>query len=366
MKVLHVCQRDDPATGGAVRVAVELVRESTALGVDAKILFVYGGPGPFRDELPGRCLHLQTTGTASRWKDALAFLRCLATERPDLVHHHDGLAWTCLLSKFSGRTAIVTHGHLTAPEPGASLRHHVAGWVHALLPDHLIAVSAPVARSWQTAGTAPQRISVIPNGINASLFHPPTPQERHNARRDFGLPDEATVIAFVGRLQNEMKGCDDFLRIIAALPPSHWGLIAGSGPDESALHRLAVDLGIENRVRFAGFVHPTTPCHHASDLFLMTSSFEPFGMVVLEAAACGVRVVGLPAWGGVTDLLHDLRAPVAANREPAEIADLIRKTLDSPTSQLSPQSVTGTYAWLKVAQAVAKTYATLTPAPRPS
>jgi glycosyltransferase involved in cell wall biosynthesis len=100
-----------------------------------------------------------------------------------------------------------------------------------------------------------------------------------------------------------MKGTDDFLRAIALLPAHFWALVVGSGPDVDYLKQLAITLGIAERVIFAGIVENPTVAYHSMDVFCLTSHWEPFGLVVAEAMACQVPVVGFACTGGVNELL---------------------------------------------------------------
>jgi glycogen(starch) synthase len=355
MKVLHICQRDDPGTGGAVRVAVELARHFPGLGVESKLIFAYGGPGPFAKEMPAQCLYLGSGEPLSAIRASLRLRRLLRDEKPDIIHHHDGLTWTYLVTRVSRNAPLITHGHLTAPSTLARWRDRISGAIHRTFAERIIAVSAYVATSWENAGCPKERIQIIPNAVDADLFRPPSGDEKCRIRERFDLPKGARVICFVGRLHNEVKRCDDFLKTIALLPESYWGLIAGSGPDEANLKKLATQLNIAHRIRFVGFIDPPLSCYQASDLFLMTSSYEPFGMVVLEAAACGLPVVGLSADGGVDELVREMNGQVVNRANLPRVAELIDQTLteripridgNPPSrSSASPRDCASRYSW---------------------
>ncbi len=120
-----------------------------------------------------------------------------------------------------------------------------------------------------------------------------------------------------------MKGPDDFLRMLALLPADFHGLIAGTGPDERSLMVLVDALGIRDRVVFTGLQMTSLKCYHAADALVMTSHYEPFGLVVLEATACGVPVAGFSARGGVMELFDRLGASVVKHRNCRELADAV-------------------------------------------
>ena len=170
---------------------------------------------------------------------------------------------------------------------------------------------------------------------------------------------DAHVIAFVGRLHNAMKGPDDFLRILALLPIGFHGLIAGVGPDEPLLRALAVDLGISNRVVFAGSLAMPIKSYHAANMLVMTSHYEPFGLVVLEATACGIPVAGFSARGGVMELLHRLDAIIVKHRNCRELADAVIRLVNESkanSSVFKARSYREGYSWDRSALLLAQSY----------
>ncbi|HAL72001.1 MAG TPA: hypothetical protein DCP71_09550 [Verrucomicrobiales bacterium] len=350
MKVLHVCQQDDAAGGGAVRVAVELAKRQTAHQVTAKCVFVYGGPGALGKELSGNALYLQNGNRHERMLAAWRFYRLLKAEKPDIIHHHDGVTWTHLVSRAALVGKCVGHGHLTAPAPHARWRHRLAGFVHANTYHHLFCVSESVAQSWIHRGYPKNKIDVIPNGVDTQRFTPASMGQKRDARHRFEIPEDATVFAFVGRLHNEVKRVDDFVRTVAAMSENVWGLVAGTGTDELSLRQLATELHASHRIRFVGLQDPPTPCYHASDVFLMTSCYEPFGLVVLEAAACGLPVAGFASDGGVNGLMEFIQAPILMKREPAKLGELALSLLDKPASKFAEvrESVCDHFSWDRV------------------
>ena len=324
MKVLHVCQRDDPGEGGAARVAVELVRRSSP-AVEALCVFVYGKPGAYNLELPGRCRYLGLPSGQRVLQSFFRLWKLFREEKPDIIHHHDGLTWTHIVSGFWRDAFCVGHGHLLAPAPNARWRHRLAGSVQRWSYDHMICVSPSVAAAWRESGFPDDSISIIPNGVDMDVFHLANMGQRTAIRLQFGVPADAMVVSYVGRLHNEVKCCDDFVRTLSALPDSVWGIMAGVGPDMEHLKTLAGELGVGHRLKFLGLLNPATPCYQASNVFMLTSCYEPFGLVVLEAAACGIPVVGFEARGGVKELLDCVNAVVPASRTPAVMAESIMR-----------------------------------------
>lgn len=154
---------------------------------------------------------------------------------------------------------------------------------------------------------AVQNAAVCANTVSA-LF---SPGDRESARKQFGLENEF-VLASVARLDTRegYKGHD---RVIAALAkikgpdgrkPVY--LIAGEGEDRSRLEALAANLGVSDSVRFLGKVPSAAlpNLYRATDLFVLPSTGEGFGIVFIEAMACGTPALGL-AVGGAVDALAD-------------------------------------------------------------
>lgn len=124
---------------------------------------------------------------------------------------------------------------------------------------------------------------------------------REAAREHLGLPPDAWVVGNVGRLHPDKDQATlirGFAQALPQLPAGSLLAIMGSGRLESALKALAQELGVAESVRFLGQVANGRRYFKAFDLFALTSDHEPFGMVLLEAMAAGVAVIGSDCGGG--------------------------------------------------------------------
>lgn len=156
-------------------------------------------------------------------------------------------------------------------------------------------------------GAADRRVSVIPCGVDLERF---TPRDRAAARAAIGLPLEGQVVLFVGRLE-PLKGVELLIDAVAELEDSAPTLLIVGGDERAesyiaGLKRQAAARGIGGRVRFAGAVaQEQLPAYYsAADLCVVPSSYESFGLVALEAMACGAPVIASRV-GGLTGTVRD-------------------------------------------------------------
>lgn len=155
--------------------------------------------------------------------------------------------------------------------------------------DHLVGNTEDIVERIVASGWPRARAHYLPNFVDAA------PAVQAVPRAAFDTPDEATVLLALGRLHVN-KGFDVLLRAVAALPDAVLWL-AGAGPEEAALKRLARELGVAERVRFLGWRDDVAALFAAADLFVCPSRHEPLGNVVIEAWAHGVPVVAAAAQG---------------------------------------------------------------------
>ena len=208
-------------------------------------------------------------------------------------------------------------------------------------------------------GADPARIDVVPPGVDRALF---SVGSKRGARAALGLGDEP-VLLFVGRIQ-PLKGLDVAVETLAGLGRRHRGarlLVVGgaSGPDgEQELARLDEAVrrhGLNGRVRLV----PPQPHHllstyyRAADVCLVPSRSESFGLVALEAAACGVPVVAADVGGLRTLVDHGGNGFRIPGRDPARYTEAVRAILTDPALAASMArrgaEMAGRYSWTATA-----------------
>lgn len=213
------------------------------------------------------------------------------------------------------------------------------------------------------------RIEIIAPGVEHAFF---APGEQTGARAALGLPDDVPVILFVGRIQ-PLKGPDVAIRALHALgrPDALLLLVGGSSGSDGdgeveRAHQLVDELGLHDQVRFV----PPQPHHilstyyRAADVVVVPSRSESFGLVALEAAACGIPVVA-SAVGGLRSLVDDGETGFLIHeRDPGEFAKAIARILDEPMLSASMAHLSSdrasSYTWGFAAARLRRLYTDLT------
>ena len=377
-----------PMGGGAGHASFHLARTLAAAGHRVDVVTA-GLRGQRRCSHAGRLRvyrvwswrrSIQECGLRGAWSYVLcaqpAVQRLVRRHRYDIVHCFFGLPTGLLLLITPGLRRLPQVVSLRGSDvPGYEPHNRVLALIHRLL--------APLTRRiWRQAGavvalsaslretahrTDPTVVmDVIPNGIDAARFTPAV----DGARRTTQGLELLTVARLVRR-----KGLEDLLEAVAHLRELPVRLtIQGAGPDADTLQRLAVRLGVADRVVFSGFrLREHLPeVYRAADLFVLPSHAESFGLAVLEAMACGLPVI-VTAVGGMVEYVqpgvHGLLVPPGDPRALAEaIAHLerdpeTRRQMGARNAALVRQR----FLWSHVAAAYAHVYARLlTQAPAPA
>ena len=164
-------------------------------------------------------------------------------------------------------------------------------------------------------------IAVVPTGIDLARFRP---GERAAARRRLGVADGDPLVLYVGRLDRE-KSVERVLvafERIASTVASARLVLVGHGTEAERLRRLASGLLVAPRIRFLG-IRPhdeLAECYQAADVFLFASETETQGLVLAEAAACGLPAVAVDA-PGCDEVVRDGETGILTKSDPAALAE---------------------------------------------
>jgi glycosyltransferase involved in cell wall biosynthesis len=189
---------------------------------------------------------------------------------------------------------------------------------------------------------ATAKVRRIPGGVDLERFRPAA--DRGQVRASLGLPPDRPILFTARRLVPRM-GVGNLLAALSALRTDTHNfllVVAGGGRLERQLRAQASSLGLDGRVRFAGFVgdDELVRYYQSADLFVLPSlAFEGFGMVTLEALACGTPALGTPI-GATPEILTAL-APqlVLGGTEPTAIARGIRSMLEWLSDEAEARSL---------------------------
>ncbi len=166
---------------------------------------------------------------------------------------------------------------------------------------HIVAVSAALKDKIVSLGIAEQKISVIRNGVDKSVFHL---RDKTESRRKLGIEQESKIILAAGSLVKE-KGFDRLIDAMSLLDCRDLKLyIAGEGPERERLQRKIDGLGLSKKIVLAGVKAQTelADWYSAADLLCLVSHREGCPNVVIESLSCGTPVVSVDV-GGVRELI---------------------------------------------------------------
>jgi glycosyltransferase involved in cell wall biosynthesis len=238
----------------------------------------------------------------------------------------------------------------------------------------VLATCADEVRELTAMGVPPDRVRVVPCGVDTDHFAPAA-----DAARDAGAPHR---LLSVGRLVPR-KGYDRAVRALAAVPDAELWIAGGpadallfADPEAERLRKLAADHGVADRVRLLGGVgHEDMPALMSSaDLVLSTPRYEPFGIVPIEAMACGTPVVAT-AVGGQLDTVVDgesgVLVPATGDADGAVLAGAVRDLLADPVRReaygaAGRARVLSHYTWRHVAEGVERVYREVAAIPSPA
>lgn len=319
--------------GGAERVFTHLLRHLDRRRFSL-CLALLDKQGPFLEALPPDVEVIDLKVKRARYSFK-AIIRTVRQQRPDVVFSTIGhMNMTLMLCK-----PFLPRGiHYIAREtlvPGVYMKHFGAPWYYGhlyrlLYPrfDAIVCQSRDMQQDMVATFTIPlEKTVLLHNPVDVQAIR------EQAAASPPPLSDARRNLLAMGRLVPR-KGFDLLLRAVQKLddPECHLTLL-GEGKCRSELEELAQELGIEKRVTFAGFQQNPAPYLAGADVFVLSSLYEGFPNVVLEAMACGTPVAAFACPGGLNELvIPGENGCLAAVRDVSGLAACIRRLLAAPLS----------------------------------
>ena len=292
-----------------------------------------------------------------------------ATEPPDLVHAH---FWMSGLVSIAAATKLDIPVVQTFHALGVVKRRHQgdadtspAGRIPAELfigrsADSVVATCSDEMFELARMGVPGHHVSVVPCGVDVDRFGPDGPTVRRSARHR---------LLAVGRLVPR-KGFDLAIAALSGLPDTELVIVGGTDrerldddPEARRLRGCAAANGVGDRVRLVGRVASADmpAWYRSADLVVCSPWYEPFGIVPLEAMACGVPVVATAVGGLIDTVVDGVTGLHVPPRKPDEMRAAIRALLDDPPRRAALGSagharVRGRYSWQRVAGEIASVY----------
>ena len=222
--------------------------------------------------------------------------------------------------------------------------------------DAVIAVSRPLKDIMIELGCSPEKITVIPNGVDPVKF---SRQPWADSRRKLGLQEDRPIILSVGHL-NENKGFQILIEAAALLRrirPDVMLVIVGEGADRARLERHVRRLGLQNHVALVGArrSEELAAWYSAADLFCLASEREGCPNVLLEAIACGCPVIATRV-GGTVEIVQSPSLGTLVERTPKAFESAIDQALRRPWDRAAIAAHGQSYRWDKVANSILNVY----------
>jgi glycosyltransferase involved in cell wall biosynthesis len=260
-----------------------------------------------------------------------ALANLIRQEKIDLLHLHGYSA-----ANF-GRVAARKSGIPSVMHEHAVLKvlphQYAMDWLLRPKTDVAVGVSANV-REFMISGrsVSPDKIRVIWNGVDLNNFKTAAANKVKAFREQFGIANHHRVIGTVTRLREE-KGNRYFIEaavsVLREFPDARF-IVAGDGPQRDMLERLAKNLGLDGKLRFAGFVSEVAVAFAAMEIAVMASLTEGFPLALAEAMAAGKAVVATSVGAMKEMIQHEENGLLVPPAESTALATALLRLLKNP------------------------------------
>lgn len=361
MKILYISDVYFPRINGVSTSIRTFVKQMQSLGHEVHLI-APDYAASTEDEswikrIPARSIYFDPEDKLMKWGAAMQKLHELRRENYDLIHVH-----TPFVAHYLG-LRLVRELKVPCVETYHTFfedyLHHYLPWVPKLIArgiartiskrqcnavDAIVAPSKPmldVLRAYGVKAAA----EVIPTGLQEHSFKD---ADGKAFRIKYGIPLERPMLLFVGRVafEKNISFLLEMTKVLIEKHPDALLVVAGQGPAEKILHKLAADLGLDNNIKFIGYLDRNTElnaCYQAADIFVFSSKSETQGLVLLEAMAQGTPVVAIAELGTASILIEGKGALIAADNIEG-FADKVHYLLKYPEDRYELGKVALMYA----------------------
>ncbi len=300
--------RDSAAIGGSLRVGELLGKFLTEVNVEPHFIFAYGDRGPIARGSAAPCHFINAKGPGD-YRAWLRMRRLIHDLGPDVLHFVNPVVWASVaLSGTPYPKVLHVHGPM-APSTARFRDRCIWRWFRQVMSAH-ICVSQNMEQKLLAAGWGtPNHVFTVYNAVDCD--HWARRIDSVDARKRLGLPQNKVLLGMVCRLV-PAKGCDDAIRLLERLPERYHLAIAGDGPERPRLQQMADAKHLSGRLHMVGLIDDPRLAYSAMDALLFMSRTEPFGLLLAEAMASGVPIVGLAGEGGYREASYPLVTPDTA------------------------------------------------------
>lgn len=293
--------------GGIQKATLQLIKQLLSNGYPVRLIVV-NGDGPFRDEIPNECEFFDLKAKRTLYT-TLKFGAILLKTRPlYLISSQTHLNTLLIILRiFIGypRKLIVCE-HIAFNENIVKSKNILERFRPLLmrlfypLASNIVAVSTSVQQSIKKYTGIKNNIHIIHNGVNINEI---TELSEATTEHPWLHQKDKKIILGIGRLTPQ-KNFAELIHAFSLLKGQQYYLIIlGDGPELVQLKKLSFQLNVNTRVDFPGFIKNPFPFLASADLFVLSSKWEGFANVVLEALACGTPIVATDCPGGPSDIL---------------------------------------------------------------
>lgn len=333
IKVIHVIS--DLKIGGTGRWLLNLLKYTDKSSLLVKVVLPRGSIlrqeiealGFETVEIDGMADKSMDTGTIG------SMLRIFRNEKPQIVHTHAALS-ARIAARLAG-VKLIVHTKHCIDTPKSGIKKNIAAMANRLLSDKVVAVSEATRNSVIASGIPADSVETIYNGIDA--LRELGDDEKSRIREELGIEDSELVIGVVARLV-ELKGHKYLLEAVKQLCGRYDNirlLIVGTGPLENKLKNYASELGIADKVVFAGFRSDVENIMNIIDISVLPSLTEALSLSLIEGMAVGKPCVGSQV-GGIPEVVRDgENGFLVPPGDSKKLADAIGRLLESGELRLS-------------------------------